>query len=142
MKDAAWENSRWSSLSYRSVDEFEYLYFFWKPGVTAVDRSRLAPAEWKEWGSRGVWQFPSVRVNDDHEAKFPLELPRRVIRLLSDPGELVLDCFMGSGTTGVAAIEEGRRFLGMELHKEYVKLAEKRLHAVQLQLECSLTQRA
>jgi DNA modification methylase len=122
-KDAAWENSRWASLSYRSVDESEYLYFFWKPGVTKVDRSRLTPAEWKEWGSRGVWRFPSVHANDDHEAKFPVELPRRVIRLLSDPGDLILDCFMGSGTTALAAIETGRQFIGIELDCKAVTLA-------------------
>lgn len=123
VKDAAWENSRWASLSYRSVDEFEYLYFFWKPGITKFDRNRLSPKEWTEWGSRGVWEFPSVRTNDDHEAKFPLELPRRVIRLLSDPGDIVLDCFMGSGTTACAAIEENRQYLGIELEEKYVDLA-------------------
>jgi site-specific DNA-methyltransferase (adenine-specific) len=140
VKDAAWENSRWSTLSYRSVDEFEYLYFFWKPGVTAVDRSRLSTSEWKEWGAKGVWQFPSVRANDDHEAKFPVELPRRVIRLLTDPSEVVLDCFMGSGSTAVAAVEEGRRFIGIELDKEYVALANRRLREVQLLLPCLSTQ--
>ena len=123
VKDAAWENSRWASLSYRSVDEFEYLYFFWKPGVTKVDRTRLGRQEWSEWGSRAVWTFPSVRANDDHEAKFPLELPRRVIRLLTDPGEVVLDCFMGSGTSAIAAIQEGRNFIGIELDAQYVALA-------------------
>ena len=124
VKDAAWENSRWASLSYRSVDEFEYLYFFWKPGVTKVDRSRLSSSEWGKWGSRGVWNIPSVRTNNDHEAKFPQELPRRVIRLLSDPGEVVLDCFMGSGTTAVVAIQEKRNYLGIELEPKYVELAE------------------
>jgi DNA modification methylase len=123
IKDAAWENSRWASLSYRSVDEFEYLYFFWKPGITKYDRDRLSPEEWSTWGSRGVWQFPSVRVNDDHEAKFPVELPLRVIRLLSDPDEVVLDCFMGSGTTAIAAIQTNRRFIGIELEEKYVNLA-------------------
>ena len=125
VKDAAWENSRWASLSYRAVDEFEYLYIFWKPGITKIDRSRLRADEWKEWGSRGVWNFPSVRANDDHEAKFPLELPIRAIRLLTDPGDLVLDCFMGSGTTAAAAIREGRRFIGIELNADYVELAHK-----------------
>lgn len=123
VKDAAWENSRWASLSYRSVDEFEYLYFFWKPGITTYDRSRLTPTEWKEWGSRGVWNIPSVRANDDHEAKFPVELPRRVIKLLTDPDETVLDCFMGSGTTAVAARRESRRFIGIEMEPKYVALA-------------------
>lgn len=129
VKDAAWENSRWASSSYRAVDEFEYLYFFWKPGITTVDRARLTSEEWKTWGSRGVWSFPSVRANDDHEAKFPLELPKRAIRLLTDPGDLVLDCFMGSGTTACAAVELGRRYIGIELDNRYVKLARRNVSA-------------
>lgn len=127
VKDAAWENSRWASLSYKSVDEFEYLYFFWKPGVTTVDRGRLEPEEWKEWGSRAVWTFPSVRCNDDHEAKFPLELPSRTIRLLTDPGEVVLDCFLGSGTTAVAALNLGRKYIGVEVERKSVTLARRRI---------------
>ncbi len=123
VKDPAWENSRWASLSYRSVDEFEYLYIYWKPGITRIDRSRLTGAEWKEWGSRGVWQFPSVRSNDDHEAKFPIELPTRAIRLLTDPGDIVLDCFVGSGTTAIASIREKRHFIGIELDAGYVQSA-------------------
>jgi site-specific DNA-methyltransferase (adenine-specific) len=123
VKDAAWENSRWASLSYRSVDEFEYLYFFWKPGVTKVDRSRLNKTEWRDWGSRAVWEFPSVRANDDHEAKFPIELPRRVIRLLTEPDEIALDCFVGSGTTALAAIKENRRYIGIELLSKYAEIA-------------------
>jgi DNA modification methylase len=123
VKDAAWENSRWASLSYRSVDEFEYLYFFWKPGITKYNRERLSPEEWSEWGSRGVWQFPSVRANDDHEAKYPLELPLRTIRLLTEPDDIVLDCFMGSGTTAIAAIQTGRQYIGIELEEKYVNLS-------------------
>lgn len=123
MKDAAWENSRWHTISYRAVDEFEYLYVFWKPGVTKVDRERLSKEEWINWGSRGVWTIPSVRANDNHEAKFPLELPRRAIRLLTDPNDIVLDCFMGSGTTAVASIMEGRRYIGVDLVEKYVKMA-------------------
>lgn len=123
VKDAAWENSKWHTLSYRSVDEFEYIYFFWKPGETVVDRHRLTPDEWVEWGSRGVWKIPSVRANDDHEAKFPIELPRRVIKLLTAPGDTILDCFMGSGSSAVAAIREGRNYIGIELEPKYVELA-------------------
>jgi site-specific DNA-methyltransferase (adenine-specific) len=130
VKDAAWENSKWSSLSYRSVDEFEYLYIFWKPGITRVARDKLTPAEWSEWGSRGVWNIPSVRANDDHEAKFPVELPRRVIALLTDRGDIVLDPFMGSGTTAEAAIIEGRQFIGIEKCEEYVNLSRRRIRDV------------
>ncbi len=127
VKDAAWENSRWASLSYRSVDEYEYLYIFWKPGITKFDRKRLTPDEWKDWGSRGVWYFPSVRANDDHEAKFPVELPLRIIKLLTDPQDIVLDCFMGSGTTAIAAIQENRQFIGIDLEEKYVALARSKL---------------
>lgn len=134
VKDAAWENSRWHNLSYRSVDEFEYLYIFWKPGVTKVDRRRLTKDEWREWGARGVWEIPSVRANDDHESKFPLELPTRVIKLLTDPGQIVLDCFLGSGTTAIAAVNQGRQFIGIELRKESVALAKRRLKDVQPKL--------
>jgi site-specific DNA-methyltransferase (adenine-specific) len=123
VKDPAWANSRWHSLSYRAVDEFEYVFVLWKPGITRVDRNRLTPEEWRDWGSRGVWEIASVRSNDDHEAKFPAELPRRLIRLLSDPGDLVLDPFVGSGTTAVAAASLGRRFVGFELLREYAVVA-------------------
>jgi site-specific DNA-methyltransferase (adenine-specific) len=123
VKDPAWENSRWHSLSYRSVDEFEYVYVFWKPGITTVDRSRLSRKEWREWGSRGVWHIPSVRANDDHEAKFPLELAQRVVRLFSAKGDVVLDCFVGSGTTAVAAALEDRGYIGIELIERTADLA-------------------
>ena len=130
MKDAAWENGKWATLSYRAVDEFEYIYIFWRPGITTISRDKLTSQEWSEWGSRAVWQIPSVRANDDHEAKFPVELPRRVIELLTGPDDIVLDPFMGSGTTAEAAIIEGRRYIGIERSAKYVELARKRVSAV------------
>jgi DNA modification methylase len=130
MKDAAWENSKWATLSYRAVDEFEYIYIFWKPGITTIRRDKLSSQEWSEWGSRAVWQIPSVRANDDHEAKFPVELPRRVIELFTNPADIVLDPFIGSGTTAEAAIIEGRRYIGIERSAEYVSLARKRVSQV------------
>ena len=75
-KDPCWANSRWHSNSYRAVDEFEHVYVFWKPGITEYDRERLDSEEWAIWGSRGVWNIPSVRRNDRHEAEFPEELAR------------------------------------------------------------------
>ncbi len=126
MKDPCWENSRWHSLSYRSVDEFEYVYVFWKAGITTVDRTRLDKKEWAAWGSRGVWHIPSVRSNDQHEAQFPDELARRVIRLFSSRGDLVLDPFVGSGTTALVALEQGRMYIGIELMRKYADLAAKR----------------
>lgn len=133
VKDPAWANSRWHTSSFKAIDEFEYIFFLWKPGVTRVDRGRLTDREWTEWGSRAVWRFPSVRANDDHEAKFPLELPRRLIQLLTDPGGVVLDPFMGSGTTAVAAAQLGRTPIGIELSPEYAALAQRNLeHAYKI----------
>ena len=123
VKDATWENSRWHTISYRSVDEFEYVYIFWKPGITKVDRLRLSKQEWINWGSRAVWKIASVRSNSDHDSKFPVELPRRVIKLLTDPNDIVLDCFMGSGTTAIAALSEERRYIGIEKEKSSVNIA-------------------
>lgn len=123
VKDAAWANSNWTTNSYRAVDEFEYLYIFWKPGVTKVDRNRLSREEWSEWGSRAVWNIRSVQRNDDHEAKFPLELPRRAIKLFSDEGDTILDCFMGSGTSALAAIKEKRHYIGIDKEQQYVDLS-------------------
>ena len=123
VKDPAWENSRWHSLSYRAVDEFEHLLIFWKPGITVVNRERLDAGEWAEWGSRAVWNIPSVRSNSAHESQFPMELPRRMIKLLTEPDDLALDCFVGSGTTALAAIEQGRQFMGFDINAESVRLA-------------------
>jgi site-specific DNA-methyltransferase (adenine-specific) len=122
-KDPAWANSKWTSNSLKAVHEFEDLYIFWKPGQQVIDRNKLQPWEWKEWGSRGIWYIESVRANDDHEAKFPLKLAERVVRLYSEEGQTVLDPFVGSGTTAVAAAKWGRDYVGFEKEPKYVKLA-------------------
>jgi DNA modification methylase len=123
VKDPTWANSRWTTNTLKAVHEYEDLYIFWKPGQQVIDRRRLDETEWKDWGSRGVWYIESVRANDDHEAKFPLRLADRVIRLYSDPDDLVLDPFVGSGTTAVAALKTGRRYIGIDKENEYVALA-------------------
>lgn len=60
-------------------------------------------------------------------APFPVELPYRLIQLYTFEGEIVLDPFMGSGQTGIAAIKTKRHYIGYEINEEYVKLAEKRI---------------
>ena len=127
VKDPAWANSRWTSNSLKAVSEYEDLYVFWKPGQQVIDRQKLQPQEWQEWGARAVWFIGSVRSNDDHEAKFPLKLAERVIRLYSDPGDLILDPFVGSGTTAIAAAKWQRSYIGLEKEPAYVDLAEKNI---------------
>lgn len=138
VKDPTWNNSQWHSNSYRAVSEFEYLYIFWKPGETVIDRNRLSSHEWAAWGSRGVWNIRSVRANKDHEAQFPVELASRVIRLLTDEGDLVLDPFMGSGTTAIAASMLNRNYLGFDKEFKYIELAKKRLKSIQPPLDIAL----
>ena len=125
-KDPCWANSRWHSNSYRAVDEFEHVYVFWMPGITEYDRDRLSPSEWADWGSRGVWSIRSVSRNDRHEAEFPEELARRVIKLFSPFDGVVLDPFVGSGTTTVVAKRLGRQWIGIDLEPANIELARRR----------------
>lgn len=123
VKDPSWANSRWVSNTLKAVSEYEDIYIFWKPGEYVIDREKLTKKEWKDWGSRAVWYIKSVRKNDDHEAKFPHELAERVIRIFSSKGDVVLDPFMGSGTTALAAKKHDRRFIGIDKEEKYVKLS-------------------
>jgi len=70
-----------------------------------------------------------------HPAIFPDVLARRHIATWSNPGDLVLDPFSGSGTTAKAAKELGRRFLGLEINPEYCAIAERRIAQETLELE-------
>ena len=125
-KDPCWANSRWHSNSYRAVDEFEHVYVFWRPGITQYDRHRLTPSEWAQWGSRGVWNIRSVGRNERHEAEFPEELANRVIRLFSPVGGVVLDPFVGTGTTTKVAKLLGRQWLGIDVEAEHAHMARRR----------------
>ncbi len=78
--------------------------------------------------TRSVWTFPAEAARKvGHPAPFPLELPRRLIQLYTFPGDLVLDPFMGSGQTALAALRCNRHFVGYETNPDYVKLAEERI---------------
>jgi modification methylase len=76
--------------------------------------------------TENVWSMRCVRQKN-HPAMFPVELPYRLIKLYTWQGDVVLDPFMGSGTTGEAAKKLGRNYLGFELSQEYVNIANKRL---------------
>ncbi|GMR02121.1 MAG: site-specific DNA-methyltransferase [Acidimicrobiia bacterium] len=76
-----------------------------------------------------IWDIlPESARRVGHPAPFPVELPRRLIELYTFEGDLVLDPFLGSGSTAVAAVETGRRYVGYDLSAEYLEIAERRIH--------------
>ncbi len=75
-----------------------------------------------------IWQIqPESAKKVEHPAPFPVELASRVIKLYSYVDDVVLDPFMGSGTTGIAAKKNGRHYVGFDISPEYCKLAEERI---------------
>jgi site-specific DNA-methyltransferase (adenine-specific) len=80
--------------------------------------------------TKSVWTFPAARARSiGHPAPFPVELPRRLIELFTFSGDIVLDPFCGSGSTCIAAVTSGRRYVAYDVKKEYVQLAERRVAA-------------
>jgi modification methylase len=88
----------------------------------------IARAVWGQGTVPGesVWEM-NTESAVDHPAPFPVELPKRVIALYTRRGDVVLDPFMGSGSTALAAMQSGRQYVGYELSAEYCALAEKRV---------------
>ena len=82
-----------------------------------------------------VWDILNVKANHvektEHPCQFPVAIPQRLIRALTKENGVVLDPFMGSGTTGVAAVTEKRRFVGSEILKNYYDIAVARIEGVE-----------
>jgi len=85
-----------------------------------------------EWMS--VWKISS-EANSEHPVAYPVSLPSRAIACVSDCGDIVLDPFMGSGTTGVAATKLGRKFIGCEIEPKYFDIACRRIEDAQRQAQ-------
>lgn len=89
---------------------------------------------------RSMWSIPSTPAREKafgkHPTQKPLMLLRRIIMASSRPGDIVLDPFCGSGTTGVAAIEQNRKFIGIDSSRDYLLLAKKRIESVVRDKEC------
>jgi len=78
-----------------------------------------------------IWEIPSERATKvGHPAPFPVALPRRLIELYTYADDLVLDPFIGSGTTAVAAVESRRHYVGFDTESDYIALAEARIAAL------------
>jgi len=145
-KDDPWANSNHVTFhnkvvhgEYRVLPAWEYIFVFRKGkeqrrDKAASDGRYVSKEEWRDW-VHGVWKIRSVSRNDFHEAMFPTELVRRVVKMYSFPGDTVLDCFSGSGTVALVSRKLGRHYLGYELDKGYWKLANELLSQDELLFE-------
>ena len=114
--------------------DYEFILLFKKRGKRRIPRAQREAAamtkeEWKTFFS-GHWTFGGARQGE-HGAVFPDELPRRLIRMYTVRDDLVLDPFLGSGTTAQVALQLGRRAVGYELNPDFRALIEARLADVE-----------
>lgn len=111
--------------------DYEFILIFKKPGKSPKvpkeikERSKLTREEWKEY-FLGHWYFGGAR-QIEHEAMFPDELPKRLIKMFTFTGETVLDPFLGSGTTAKVALNLGRNVIGYEINPEFLDVIKKKL---------------
>jgi len=111
--------------------DYEFILIFKKPGrrkppsKEIKEKSKLTKEEWKEYFS-GHWNFPGER-QIDHEAMFPEELPKRLIKMFTFVGDTVLDPFLGSGTTVKAAINLERNSIGYEINEKFLPIIKKKI---------------
>lgn len=90
-------------------------------------KDNITKEEFIEW-TKSVWTMNTESAKRiGHPAPFPEELPNRLIKLFSFTNDIVIDPFMGSGTTAIAAIKNNRNFLGYEINEEYINLANNRI---------------
>lgn len=129
--DIVWHkpNAMPESVKDRPARSHEYIfmltkseqYFYnWQASREPADHGGLR-------NRRSVWAVNTKPFAGAHFATFPTNLIRPCIQVSSTPGDFVLDPFFGTGTVGVASLEEGRQYIGIELNPEYVALAAKRL---------------
>jgi len=117
-------------------DTHEYILVFSKGSFS---RSKLTKEDtinrdqFMEW-TKSVWTMnPESAKKIGHPAPFPVELPYRLIQLYTYRGDIILDPFMGSGSTAIAALKADRKYIGYENNPDYVKLAKERIAAQDLQ---------
>ena len=111
--------------------DYEFILIFKKlgdpPKVSREikENSRMTKDEWNEY-FYGHWNFPGEKQSK-HLAMFPEELPKRLIKMFSFAGDTVLDPFLGSGTTCLAAKKSGRNSTGYEINEDFLPVIETKL---------------
>lgn len=130
-QSTAWGS--WQSASNPVLrDVHEYILVFSKETFSRRRDNKentIGKGDFLEW-TKSVWNFPAVSAKKvGHPAPFPEELPQRLIQLYTFKGEVVLDPFVGSGTTCLAAMKAGRHYLGYDIQEDYLQLARERINA-------------
>ncbi len=111
--------------------DYEFILIFKRAGAAkkvlkeVKEASKLTKEEWKEYFA-GHWHFGGAR-QIGHEAMFPEELPRRLIKMFTFKGDTVLDPFLGSGTTVKAALELGRNAVGYEINDNFLDIIKEKI---------------
>lgn len=125
--DLIWHkpNCQPESVKDRPTRAHEYLFLFSKSDRYKYNQDAVRGPNNRNL--RTVWDIKTKPYRGAHFATFPLELIKPSILLATSEGDLVLDPFLGSGTTGVASLKAQRRFVGIELNPEYIQIAEERL---------------
>lgn len=122
--------------NFYGLNTVEFINIFVKDGKPQKytkefkEKSKLTKNEWREYIST-IWKI-SPEKDRSHPAPFPLKLPHRLIKLYSFKGDIVLDPFMGSGTTALAARNLNRHYLGYELNQKYIDFTNDRLSQTSL----------
>jgi site-specific DNA-methyltransferase (cytosine-N4-specific) len=127
--DVIWHkpNCQPESVKDRPTRAHEYLFLFSKSERYKYDADAVRGPNNRNL--RTVWDVKTKPYRGAHFATFPVDLIEPSLLLTTSPDDLVLDPFLGSGTTGLVALEEQRRFLGIELNPEYIAIAENRIGA-------------
>lgn len=113
-------------------NDIEHILLLRKPGgyrspsETQQRDSFISTDDYAKWFS-GIWTDVKGQRRKDHPAPYPVEIPRRLIRMFSFTGDTVLDPFAGTGTTTVAAIETGRHSIGVDVEPKYLDIIDNRL---------------
>jgi DNA modification methylase len=123
-----WAKDRLTNLSEtdKERDESKVGSGFGKNISNWVGRKKVYP--------HNVLHLATECSNKNHSAVFPLDLPSWFIKLFTDIDDIVLDPFIGSGTTAVAAVQLGRNYVGIDNQEEYVKLSQERISEIQIKL--------
>jgi DNA modification methylase len=123
-------------------DTHEYILIFSKGSFSRPKpegkENTITKEQFMEW-TKSVWIMNTESAKKvGHPAPFPVDLPYRLIQLFTYTNDIVLDPFMGSGSTAIAALKSNRKYVGYEIDQNYIDLAEKRIEPFRLQIKLDI----